>query len=364
MPVAKRLDKALNEASPEAVVDAVRRIADTLARLAAEHTLSHRDVKPKNLYELHGKALVGDFGLIDMPDVEELTRTAQKLGPANFTAYEMILDPSRADPFPADVYSLGKTLWVLMTGINFPPNGHQPADSPGYNLRDLRPHARAAELDQLIDRATRLAPAERPTMQGLAGELAQWLRPAVEPAQIDLEDVRTRIRTALAAELTEEEQREQRRDQAIAAARRLQELVRPLDEELQQIHPRAELGIQGDKLTDNLLSSPRGLGMAQAVWDWTRCSRLSSGPEPLRYILRMGRGLELMEDGMLIARTLLDVGPDGVLQTDYSWQSEERSAPVGTVEAGRTLEGTVEELRVHLEEALGVFADRVAAAAT
>lgn len=44
MPIARRLDEALADASLEAVVEAVHTIAATLAHLAAEHRLGHRDV--------------------------------------------------------------------------------------------------------------------------------------------------------------------------------------------------------------------------------------------------------------------------------------------------------------------------------
>jgi hypothetical protein len=43
--------------------------------------------------------------------------------------------------------------------------------------------------------------------------------------------------------------------------------------------------------------------MLGAVYNWTRCSLLPSGPEHMTYVLRMGRGLELIEDGTLIVRT-------------------------------------------------------------
>ena len=109
------------------VVGAVATIADTLWRLQSDSNIAHRDIKPGNLYELDGAWLIGDFGLVALPDTDGLTAEGRPLGPAHYTAYEMIRDPSTADPHPADVYSLGKTLWVLATDQRFPPEGHQPA---------------------------------------------------------------------------------------------------------------------------------------------------------------------------------------------------------------------------------------------
>jgi hypothetical protein len=47
------------------------------------HGVAHRDFKPSNLYEFDGKWLMGDFGLVAVPNVEELTRTGKPLGPAH-----------------------------------------------------------------------------------------------------------------------------------------------------------------------------------------------------------------------------------------------------------------------------------------
>ncbi len=114
-----------------------------LAALQGQFDIGHRDIKAGNLYELGGDFLVGDFGLISVPGSETLACEGRQVGPANFTAYEMIANPSTADPHAADVYSLGKTLWVLAAGQNWPPLGHQPTDSGGFSIADFRPHRNA-----------------------------------------------------------------------------------------------------------------------------------------------------------------------------------------------------------------------------
>ena len=138
MPIATPIAKALEGKSLADVVAAVAAIADTLARLQQDSGIAHRDIKPGNLYELDGEWLIGDFGLIAVPDARSLTQDGHQVGPAHYTAYEIILNPATAHPHPADVYSLGKALWVLATGQAFPPEGHQPT---GTRLRDRRlPH--------------------------------------------------------------------------------------------------------------------------------------------------------------------------------------------------------------------------------
>jgi serine/threonine protein kinase len=116
-----------SEADLPAIVAAVASIADTLATLRREHGLTHRDIKPQNLYRHDGTFVVGDFGLVAVPDAEALTAPGKLVGPANFVAWEMMAKEPGVNPAPADVYSLAKTLWVLAAGANWPPPGHQPA---------------------------------------------------------------------------------------------------------------------------------------------------------------------------------------------------------------------------------------------
>jgi len=116
MPLAIPIEQVLEGRPLQDAVDAVRRISETLADLKKRSGVAHRDIKPGNLYELDGQWLIGDFGLISVPGAEPLTGDGRQVGPVNYTAWEMIDHPSTADPHPADVYSLGKTLWVLATG--------------------------------------------------------------------------------------------------------------------------------------------------------------------------------------------------------------------------------------------------------
>ena len=116
MPIATPLDEALAESPLAQTIEACATIADTLARLRRDHQLGHRDIKPGNLYEHDGHWLVGDFGLVADPSSDAITEGNRPLGPRHFCASEMVLRPAHADPGPADVYSLAKTLWVSRPG--------------------------------------------------------------------------------------------------------------------------------------------------------------------------------------------------------------------------------------------------------
>lgn len=208
MPLARTMPEALGDGPSLAdVVGAVAACASTLADLANEGVF-HRDLKPNNLFELDRAWLVGDFGIATWPGKQALTEPGQKLGPAHFIAPEMVEDPATAAPGPADVWSLAKTLWVLAVGQNFPPPGTLRADQPATSLRANNLHERAYVLEPILERATMLDPAQRPTMRVLADELAAWSAPPVEPATpADLDDLERRVAAITAPAASAEEAR-------------------------------------------------------------------------------------------------------------------------------------------------------------
>ena len=195
MPLANGIRKALGERPRiDDVVEAIAAIADTLARLV-DKGICHRDIKPENLYRWDDKWVIGDFGLADFPDKGDVTEEGRALGPRFYIAPEMVLDPLRASGFPADVWSLAKTMWVLATGQNFPPPHPQPANDPSDSLAAYIIHPRVRYLDNLMELATSKEPSQRPSMRDFANELRSWLSVARTPVPPDdVSDVTNRIR--------------------------------------------------------------------------------------------------------------------------------------------------------------------------
>ena len=70
----------------------------------------------------------------------------------------------------------------------------------------------------------------------------------------------------------------------------------------------------------------------------------------------MGRDVELIEDGQLIIRTMIDLGLDGVMQSDMHWMSDERIVPVGSIQQEAALQEAVTESGAKLREALEILA--------
>lgn len=101
------------------VGQAIRMISQVAQGLHRAHKegLIHRDVKPDNiLINQEGAAKLADLGLVKEVDTDlNLTKTGRGLGTPHFMAPEQFRNAKNAD-VRCDVYSLGATLYVMVTG--------------------------------------------------------------------------------------------------------------------------------------------------------------------------------------------------------------------------------------------------------
>ncbi len=99
---------------PREVAQMIRDAADALQH-AHESGIVHRDIKPSNLLlDRKGKLWVADFGLAKLPG-SDLTATNDLLGTLRYMSPEQVA--GRSVDGRSDVYSLGATLYELITGV-------------------------------------------------------------------------------------------------------------------------------------------------------------------------------------------------------------------------------------------------------
>jgi serine/threonine protein kinase len=192
------------------VVQAVAEIAETLVWLA-ERGIYHRDIKPGNLFQYKGHWVLGDFGLAYFSDKQAHTSTGEQLGPRNYLPFELIADAKNADPAPADVFMLAKTLYVLATRQQWPPQGQQHVGIRNETIETWIVHPRVRLLDYLSERSTATNPKERPPMKEFASELKDWLTPVAPSPRIgDLGQIVRELRASTSAAAREVEARNER----------------------------------------------------------------------------------------------------------------------------------------------------------
>lgn len=177
MPIAIPLEDKLKEVkSLEDKVNCVLELARTLEALHKKDIV-HRDIKPKNIYFYNGKYCLGDFCLVDYPEKRDLTSLQEAVGPKATMAPEMRYNAKNADGKKADVYSLAKTLWIVLTGVDHGFEGRYEEDDAIIGLRNDKRYKKEhlVELEELLKQATEYDPSLRPSMETFVTTLEKWL---------------------------------------------------------------------------------------------------------------------------------------------------------------------------------------------
>lgn len=155
--VGDRIDAEGRIAEPEAV-RIITQVAQAL-HFAHQRQVIHRDVKPDNILLLpDGRAKLTDFGLVKdyEADDPDLTRQASGLGTPHYMAPEQFVNARAADA-RCDVYSLGATLFNMVTGV-MPFDARIPlAILAKKELGQLSARAHVPELSERIEVAIRTA---------------------------------------------------------------------------------------------------------------------------------------------------------------------------------------------------------------
>jgi serine/threonine-protein kinase len=155
---------------PLSLVEALEVVRSVAAGLkyAANQGLIHRDIKPSNILRTpQGQIKIIDLGLALQHEFEDerVTREGTTVGTVDYMAPEQARD-SRATSIQSDMYSLGCTLYYLLTGVPPYPGGDitdkltRHAKNPPPDVRDLRPDL-PDELSTILLRLMAKRPEDR-----------------------------------------------------------------------------------------------------------------------------------------------------------------------------------------------------------
>jgi serine/threonine protein kinase len=186
MPAAQPLEEYLANRSFVSAIEAVLSVGKLVCALH-KREISHRDIKPANILARDQKFYLSDFGLVDFPEKPDFTVQGERIGALPTIAPEMKFSADKADGKPADVYSLAKTLWILLTGRSYGFEGqYDPNSINGLGRLNLtepeRPGIRFSNppslylgpLDHLLRASTNDDPSLRPTIDEFLEQLSSW----------------------------------------------------------------------------------------------------------------------------------------------------------------------------------------------
>lgn len=263
MPLAKPFTE-LNLSGPERFEELVRKIESIAHTLAALHDEKkfHRDLHPGNLFLLNGEPVVGDFGLVDFPGKERVTRDEDRIGARDFLPPEMKRNAANAEGGPADVFMFAKTFWVLASGQP-PEDGPLRIDIPQLQFSNVCRHPRAGRFDVLLDQATDHDPTRRPSMREFCTELTAWLNPpSTVAANTDLNFVAKEYQNVFEIENRAKRNREELIHFAKAALATFDGVLNQIAKQISQcVHVEAHVGYPSSLEDHRFIETYGGVGL-------------------------------------------------------------------------------------------------------
>ena len=159
----------------------VRAIIDILKMLSQLHHqgIAHRDIKIENILKYQDHYVLSDFGLVFYKDKPRVTNTDERIGARRTLAPEMERPGSKdADPFKADVYSIAKTIWSILTENTDCFEGQYNRNQAIRlldNVQDVR-GIYFTPLDELLTACTDVVPANRPDIDHVLSRFDEWVK--------------------------------------------------------------------------------------------------------------------------------------------------------------------------------------------
>ncbi len=163
-----------NDINMEEKIEYIREIAVILRNLH-KRGYAHRDIKLDNVFVYEQNIKLGDFGLVWHESLDGLTRTNEGIGAWTTIAPEMKRNASEIMlPFPADVYSFAKLIWIVLTEDELCFDGQYEKDKPfTLDCNNLGVNT-IEDIHELLNRATNDDFSKRPKINECIEIIDKW----------------------------------------------------------------------------------------------------------------------------------------------------------------------------------------------
>ncbi|NYR10258.1 protein kinase [Psychrobacter sp. BI730] len=179
MPICNSASRLLNNKNATQICDEYLNIVSAV-KYIHNKGMAHRDIKPDNILSLDEKLFLADFGLISTPlrtENRRITKVKDSIGNFATIAPELRYVKDINDDFrPADIYSLGVTLWMFLSKDDNGFDGQYASwakDKMDIALEDERLELKS--LHELLERATENNSNLRPSIEEFEAKLIKWI---------------------------------------------------------------------------------------------------------------------------------------------------------------------------------------------
>lgn len=174
MPLAESAEIRIQKASLDEKITIIQELLSMLKSLHAKN-IAHRDIKPANILFYNGSYVMSDFGLVFFNKKTAKTPIGAKLGAKWTISPQMERDAAHADKFKADVYSMAKTIWMILTSDMKSFEGQYMPNS----VVSLRQHISSDKylypLEKLLAQCTDYNEDTRPNAIELEQKFSEWI---------------------------------------------------------------------------------------------------------------------------------------------------------------------------------------------
>jgi serine/threonine-protein kinase len=177
MPLCKPLSKELKTLSFEQRIAIIEGLLITVASLHAID-IAHRDIKIDNILKLDNRYVLSDFGLTFYKGKRKITKSTEKVGAKTSIAPEMERPGAdKADAYKADVYSIAKVIWIVLTNeiTSFEGQYFKGSAISFSNYKSLsEQNIYWSPLESLLRNCTDHNPSLRPTAEEMLQQFLDW----------------------------------------------------------------------------------------------------------------------------------------------------------------------------------------------